>query len=81
MEQIFGGLISYESKEQLENFIGNLDKENALKVIEMSLLYCQKNGIFSFEESHYIFKSLQKLKENENKESDLHNDDSHGDSN
>ena len=79
MEQIFGGLINYESKEQLDVFMENFDKQSALKIIEMSLLYCQKNGMFTFEESHYIFKSLSKIKENE--ESNIRDNDNHGDTN
>lgn len=65
MESLFGGLFGFESKESLENFVENVDKVNAIKMIELSLLYIQKNGFFSFEESHIIYKCLNKLKENE----------------
>jgi hypothetical protein len=62
MESIFGGLIQFEQKEKFDKFIESLDKENALKIIEMSLLFSQKNGMFSFEESHIIYKCISKLK-------------------
>lgn len=66
MNTIFGGLFSFETKQSLENFIEKIDKESAIKMIELSLLYTQKNGLYSFEESHIIYKCLNKLKENEN---------------
>ena len=64
MESLFGGLINYEDKTQLDEFVNKMDKKDAMKIIELSLLFCQKNGSFSFEESHYIFKALSKLNEN-----------------
>ena len=62
MEQIFGGLINYETKEEMNDFVKKIDKDQALQFLETSLIYCQKNGIFTFEESYYIHEVLTKLK-------------------
>lgn len=77
MESLFGGLFSFKTKKSLENFIEKIDKDSALKMIELSLLYTQKNGFYTFEESHIIYMCLNKLKENEN--DTLHSDYSDGD--
>jgi hypothetical protein len=65
MENIFGGLIEFKSKEEFDSFIDKIDNESALSVIEMSILYGQQNGLYSLEESHSLYKCLSKLKENE----------------
>jgi hypothetical protein len=65
MENIFGGLIEFKSKEEFDSFIDKIDNESALSIIEMSILYGQQNGLYSLEESHSLYKCLSKLKENE----------------
>lgn len=63
MENIFGGLVSFEKKDDLDMFVESIDKLNAIKLIEMALTYGLKNGIYSLEDSFVIYKSLTKLKE------------------
>jgi hypothetical protein len=63
MEQMFDGLFSYENSDKLDEFTKLADKETAFKMIEMSLMYCQQNGVFTMEESFLIYKMLNKLKE------------------
>ncbi len=65
MESIFGGMIEFHSKTQLTELSNNLTKDMSIKMIEASLEYCNKNGMFSLDEAHIIYKSLQKLKEND----------------
>jgi hypothetical protein len=62
MESIFGGLIQFNDKEQIESFMNSIDTNGSLKIIEMALLFSQKNGLFSFEESHIIYECLKKIK-------------------
>jgi hypothetical protein len=62
MDTIFGGLVQFESREQFNNFVETINDENAIKLIEMALLFSLKNGLFSFEESHIIYECLNKLK-------------------
>jgi hypothetical protein len=64
MENIFGGLIEFKSKKEFDSFIEEIDNDNALRIIEMSILYGQQNGLYSLEESHSLYKCLTKLKEN-----------------
>lgn len=63
MEEMFGGLFSYENPEKLEEFTKSADKITAFKMIELSLLYCQQLGTFTMEESFLIYRMLNKLKE------------------
>ena len=80
MESIFGGAIEFQTKTQFDNFVETVDKDMSLKIIELAVDYGLKNGLYSFEESYAIYKSLIKLKENadKNQGNHLHNDDSDG---
>jgi hypothetical protein len=62
---MFGGLLEIKNIDDLERFLNVMSKNDSLKIIENSLIYSQKNGLFSFEESHVIYNCLIKLKENE----------------
>ncbi len=62
MDTIFGGLVQFESREQFNNFVETINDENAIKLIEMALLFSLKNGLFSFEESHIVYECLKKIK-------------------
>jgi hypothetical protein len=64
MENIFGGLIEFKSKEEFNSFIENVDNNSALQIIEASITYGLQNGLYSLEESHSLYKCLTKLKEN-----------------
>lgn len=63
MNEMFGGLLSFENQEKLTNFITNADKDIATKVIESAITYCQQEGMFSLEESFVLYNMLNKLKE------------------
>lgn len=65
METIFGGLVEFNTTEELNLFIENLEKEDAIKLVESALTYAQQTGIYTIEESYIIYKSLKKLKEND----------------
>lgn len=65
MKSIFGGLLEFKNKEHLNAFLTVIDKNDAITLIEKALLYSQQNGLYTFEESHVIYKSINKLKENE----------------
>lgn len=63
METIFGGLVEFENKDEIIEFVENIDFNDSLNLIEVALNYSQQNGLFTIEESHVIYKSLKKLKE------------------
>ncbi len=81
METIFGGLIEFDSQEELDEFILNLDKDGALQIIEKQIEYFVSHGGFTLIENHVLYKCLTKLKEDANKieGNHLHNDDTDGD--
>lgn len=69
MESIFGGIVEFQSKEQLNGLTNELTKGMAIKMIEASLEYCNKSGMFSLDEAHIVYKSLLKIKENDGPDS------------
>jgi hypothetical protein len=65
MDVLFGGLIEFETQTEFNEFIDNIDNENAIRIIEIAITYAQQNGIFNLKEAHYLYKSLSKLKNND----------------
>lgn len=62
-EQIFGGLIEFENKEKLSEFMESMDKITSLKIIELTIEYGLKNGLYNLDEAYCLHKSISKLKE------------------
>ena len=77
MNSIFDGLLEFPSQNDFDSFVESMDKNSAIKMIELSIITNQQKGVYSLEESHILYKCLIKLKENENKNqgNHLHNDD------
>ena len=63
MENIFNGLIEFESTQDFSNFVENIDKKSALKIIETQIEYFQQQGGFTLLEATTLYKCLSKLKE------------------
>lgn len=63
MENIFNGMIEFDSMEEFSDFMENIDKENAIKIIEKQIEYFQKEGAFTLLESATLLKCLNKIKE------------------
>lgn len=79
---IFGGLIEFNDKKEFVEFMDDIDERNAVKLIETSINYALKSGLFDLDESYAIYKSLLKIKLYENNaDSNLLTDDSNGSSN
>ena len=80
MESIFGGLIEFDSQKELNEFVEDLDTKNAIQIIEKQIDYIASHGSFTIVESHVLYKCLNKLKEdaNKNQGNHLHNDDTDG---
>ena len=78
----FGGLLQFKNNQEITLFLENMDKKQAFTIIETALFFSQKQGTYSFDESHIIYKCLNKLKENEknNTSNDLPNSNNNGDS-
>lgn len=62
-EQIFGGLIAFENEEKLTEFIESMDKSTAIKIIELTINYGLKNGLYNLDEAYCLHKSISKIKE------------------
>ena len=63
MENIFGGLIEYQTKKEFEDQLEVMDKDMALTLIESAINFAHSNGVFSMDESYCLYKSFSKLRE------------------
>ena len=55
------GAISYESREDYENFLQNLSLEHAAVVLISAANFAQTKGIFTLEEAELIANSIKRL--------------------
>lgn len=78
---IFGGLIEFEDNKEFDDFLNGMDKDSAVKIMETAIDYGQKLGVYTMLESVCLYKTLNKLKEdaNKNQGDSIHNDDTNGD--
>jgi len=81
MESIFGGTIEFDSKNQFDQYIETMDNLSAIKIIEVSIDYGLKNGLYSLEESYALYKCLKKIKNNDIQSISIPNNDNNGNSN
>lgn len=55
------GTISYENREDYENFLNGLTLEHAAIVLISAATYAQSKGIFSLDEAELISKSIKRM--------------------
>ena len=81
MENIFGGLIEFDTENEFDEFVKDINEKNALSIIEKAIEYGHHNNLYSVQETYFIYKCLKKLKDdaNKNQRDHLHNDDTNGD--
>jgi hypothetical protein len=81
MESIFGGLIEFDTENDFDEFVKDINEKNALSIIEKAFEYGHHNNLYTVQETYFIYKCLKKLKDNANKNQrdHLHNDDTNGD--
>lgn len=60
--QIFGGLVEFESQSKLTEFVETMDIKTSIKVIEASMEYGVKSGLYTLEEAYCLYKCLLTLK-------------------
>lgn len=71
MASIFNGFLEYESNQELDEYLINkLDKDTALKLIQLSIETLQGQGAFTLVESHALYMCLNKLKQEPKTEND-----------
>ena len=81
MESIFGGLIEFDTENEFEEFVKDINEKNALSIIEKAIEYGHQNNLYTVQETYFIYKCLKKLKDdaNKNQRDHLHNEDTNGD--
>ncbi len=81
MESIFGGLIEFDTENDFDEFVKDINEKNALSIIEKAFEYGHHNNLYTVQETYFIYKCLKKLKDdaNKNQRDHLHNDDTNGD--
>lgn len=60
--EIFGGLIEFKDRAEFNEFLEDIDKKNAVLMIEKALSYATVNGLFTLEENFAIYNCLESLK-------------------
>lgn len=63
MENLFGELIEFEDKNELDTFVNNITKDEALLVVEKAIEFGFLSNMFTMQESHVLYKAIIKLKE------------------
>jgi|LauGreDrversion4_2_1035121.scaffolds.fasta_scaffold82765_3 hypothetical protein len=63
MSSLFGGGFEYDNKEDLVQFLEEIDTKNALTLIDLAISHAAKQGAFDIDESYCIFKCISKLKD------------------
>jgi len=63
--EIFGGLVEFNDSKEFIDFMDAMDVENAIKLMEVSIKYVVKTGVFEFDEIYAMHKCLQKIKSHE----------------
>ncbi len=63
--QIFNGRIEFDSKEDFENFLKKMNKDDAITILETAIDYMNKSGLTGMNENYALYESFKKLKENE----------------
>ena len=58
---LFDSVIQYTTFEDLDNFIVNLTKEQAMYCLKQALIACHVRGSFTMEETEAVSKSLRIL--------------------
>lgn len=64
MAHMFGELLEFNSKEELNEYIEKMGVGDALTLLETALTWPQQNGLYTIDESFIIYKSLEKLRQN-----------------
>ena len=62
MKELFGGLLEFEDAQKLIEFVETMDMDMSIRIVEISLDYGQKNGLYTLEEAYSIYKCLSLLK-------------------
>jgi hypothetical protein len=63
MENLFGELVEFEDKNELDKFINNITKDEALLIVEKAIEFLFLSNMFTMQESHVLYKAITKLKE------------------
>jgi hypothetical protein len=72
MASIFNGFLEYRTSQELDEYlISKLDKETALKLLELSIETLQGQGAYTLVESYALYMCLNKLKEEPKTEDDV----------
>jgi hypothetical protein len=62
METIFNGQMDFNSNDELDVVLNNLNPQMSIRIIEVALEKAQENGCFNLVESHCIYQCVNFLK-------------------
>jgi|LakMenE18May11ns_1017448.scaffolds.fasta_scaffold9747997_3 hypothetical protein len=81
MRPIFDGNFNFENHIELEYVLDNLNPKIAINILELGIEQGLREGIYDLTEVHCLYKSLRFLKNYEDKNNNLFNDNNDGDNN
>ena len=61
MTKVLFGSLSYESQSEYIKFLEGMDQPNAVAILVAAAAYAQGRGVYNFEESEVIIKSIRAL--------------------
>ena len=56
MESIFGGLIEFNTENDFDEFVKDINEKNALSIIEKAFEYGHHNNLYTVQETYFIYK-------------------------
>ena len=81
MKALFNNQLNFDSTEELELVLDNLNLKMSIQIIEIGLEHALYSGVFNLMETHSLYKSIQHLKTYEYTDNNLRDDDSNGNPN
>jgi hypothetical protein len=62
MKELFGGLVNFDTPVKLVECARTMDDKMSVKIIEASLEYGVKDGLYTLEEAYLLYEALRRVK-------------------
>jgi hypothetical protein len=67
MKRIFNDQLDFETNEELDMLMNNLNPQLSTKIIELGIEKAQSQGLFNLTESHCLYKCIEYIKKSNEK--------------
>lgn len=62
---VLNGRVSFKDENEFNSFVEELDKTDAIRIIETALDLAVATRVFDMKDAYFLYKCILKLKENE----------------